>query len=387
MPGNFFRRPPKPTVIGTYGCSVAGSDLANTTIDTTNFTGHSVRFTPPKPCTLTQIRRYTITTLAGGYGGGGRGTSRVDICSDDGTTSHFPNQGASLANYSFVPPADSSDFSLHTLSANVVLNPGTWYHAVTTNTDATPATNWFSTDDLYDYLDNYALAPELDPRLDPLNMRVLAKTGSTWSATVQGRDHFPAIMEFICTDGTSFGTGYMESGSTTNGSNGNGLRTMDGTQAVREIFTVSGADRIVNAFNVRVIRSSGSGDLLCTLTQGGARIWQKSIGAAALPTNGWNTAGDKSINAKWVGLHPCPKTVLRSGTTYEWTFSTTAGSVYWMHPMRDGKAAGYSFLAGSVFDDGRAQYTTDGTTWQNWDTWGTNSTDQDLRTYFQVVKQ
>jgi hypothetical protein len=77
-------------------------------------------------------------------------------------------------------------------------------------------------------------------------------------------------------------------------------------------------------------------------------------------------------------------TTLVSGQTYQLRLTAPGGTVYQAQPVRDGAAAGPGFSPQTVFADGYAQYTTDGASWTNWDTWGTPQTpgDQDLELYF-----
>jgi hypothetical protein len=167
------------------------------------------------------------------------------------------------------------------------------------------------------------------------------------------------------------------------------MRTVDGTQSVRQVFTNSGPDRTADKLWINAIRKGGTAGLTATLTQGSTTIFTVTTAPDSIPLNGKGTSisgdnGSDIINSEWIPF-TIPQIVLRSGQTYNLTLTTSGGSSYRAAVIRDGAAGGYGFATSTVFSDGYAQYNS-GSGWNNWDTWGTPRTpgDEDMEFYFQV---
>ena len=71
---------------------------------------------------------------------------------------------------------------------------------------------------------------------------------------------------------------------------------------------------------------------------------------------------------------------LTNGSSYNIVLTTPGSSTYSIFPIRKGRD--FNFDAATYFSDGRAQYSSDGSTWKDWDAWGSTHTDGDLQFFF-----
>jgi hypothetical protein len=377
------RTPTAAPASGIYGNPISFVGLANTNISPgLSVFAYSNRLRVPRSGNLVAVRKSFV--WGPGYSAGDGGTITYQLQTDNGVaTQHFPT-GQILGQSAPFRPEDTNGFPLVNLLAPVPVSAGQYLHLVLLNSSADPVANYVSPDDVYDGLDETALAPARPPGVDPWDLGVLLNEGS-WSNTVDKRDHYLPIVELVYQDGTSFGMGYMEEGSTAAGGGDAGLRAIDGVNAVREVFTVSGASRTATTLRMRVLRTSGTGGLKATLTSGSQTLFSVTTPAGQIPLGGKNSGQGTATDADWM-VFPIPATALSSGQTYQLTFTTTAGTTYLAQTVRDGAATPQSeFGAGTVFADGYAQYTTGGA-WLNWDTWGWSNVpgDQDLEFLFAV---
>jgi hypothetical protein len=327
---------------------------------------------------------WLVTAL--GYGGGTFGQCKLIVYSDDGSDRHFPSSNV-LGQANPVVPVQGPDRPISFL-APIAVTAGQIIHFVFSNTDATPNTNFYSLDCLYDYLDNVGQPPDRPVAIPLYDLDVIPWTGAAWDAHENGRDHFRAIIDVMMGDGSHFGNGYMESGSTAAGSTNNGFHIVNGANRVRETFTVSGGDKVVDALWVHLFRTGGTAPLTITLAHG--TVIDCSI---AMPASGFAVGGhgitpnDSSQvgNPVWYDV-PIPTLTLADGTAYTLTLTTEAGTTYTIPVSRDGKAATYAYGAQTVFNDGHAQYSINGVDWVNWDTWGVPSVDQDMEFFFRIAE-
>jgi hypothetical protein len=356
--------------------------LANTPISSgENVAAYADRLLVPRAGQIVAVRKPLV--WAPGYGAGDGGLLQYQLQADDGVAGqHFPS-GTVLGQSAPVQPTQlpgaraNDGFSLVAFQAPVAVQAGQYVHLVLLNQAANPAANYVSANDGYDGLPG-SWSPTRPPGRDPADLAVLLNDGQRWSATRDERDHYLAIVELVYADGSSFGMGYLEPGSTAAGSDEAGVHTLDGTGAVREVFTVSGPGRVATGLQLRLYRESGSGDVTVTLSANGQVQAAVPVPAGALRLGGKGTGQGPVTDGEWVTVS-LPPTPLQPGQRYELTLTTAAGSRYQVQAMRDGAATSLGFGPGTVFADGYAQYTTGGA-WTNWDTWGVPQLpgDQDL---------
>jgi hypothetical protein len=181
------------------------------------------------------------------------------------------------------------------------------------------------------------------------------------------------IMQLNYANGVAAGLGYIEVWVRS-------YKSISGSAMARETFTVSGSNRAVNSFSVRLMRISGSSPLTVSLqTSGGTLIDQCTVAASAIAVG---TPGDHggSGHATWETCDFASPQTLVSGQTYNAVLSTAANTVYSIFVIRKGSSWGFSST--TYFGNGRAQYTT-GSSWGPFTQDGGGPLDQaDLQFYF-----
>ena len=150
--------------------------------------------------------------------------------------------------------------------------------------------------------------------------------------------------------------------------------TINGTAKVRERFTVTGGTRTITSVGVRLVRGSGSADLVLTLrNSGGTAIATANIAAGDIevgtPSSG---EGDEAIYAS-----AAMSATLTNGASYYLELSTTAGTVYYAWAIRKGSSYGYD--PATYFNDGYAEKSANGSTWTSL---GRVANQNDLQFYF-----
>jgi Putative Ig domain len=323
----------------------------------------SYRFVSNHTGTLSQIRFYLIVNASkSGYNAGTGGTLLIQLETDDGSTSHNPS---GLVLGSATIPNPSVTFPAVVLSPAPHLTAGNLYHVVFTNIDADPTANYVSVDDLY----MAHPSTPMQPAFPDANWAALIYYNSAWSVY---RYNTP-ILEADFADGASLGCGYMEVWV--------GVpEPASGSAAVREQFTVSGANTAVSSVSIRVARVSGSDPLTVRLEQADGNVVEEgTIPASAVPLS-----SSSSPSYVWATYTFSAMRTLLAGQAYHLVLQAPASSVYQSYPIR--KGTGYQFKPSTFFPDGYAQFTTDGSSWAGWTQWGvSNRTDSDLQFYFTVV--
>ena len=324
--------------LGNMQVGGAASGAANTYV--------SFRFKAAASSTLVSVRWYCIDYTHPGYGAGTGGTLRQTIEADSGGVP----SGTALATKDVVAPVD--DFQLYTFSSPATLTAGSYYHLVFTNIDASPTVNFVSVDCLF----RYTPSSPMQPRFTDYEWAALRKYSSgSWAVETQ----YTPILQIVYGDGTIQGVGYMEA-NVAAGRYG----TITGTNSmVRELITVSGGDRTVSGAAVRLIKASGSTDPLTVRLEnsGGTLIDSFTIPASSISTG---TVGNYGREGVWVSGSFASSRTLTNGSTYRLRLSTGASSTFYMFPMRRGSDYGY-VSPQTYFGDGKAQKTTDGSTWSS----------------------
>jgi hypothetical protein len=347
-----------------YGSKWAADSLANTTIGPNIQGDYRFRATHSGP--LASIHTFFICKIPG-YAAGTLGSYRIDLETDDGTTNHFPS-GTVLATTH--EPTPGNQFVTETFASPATLTSGTLYHLVYTNIDPTPTANYCSLDMLYD---TPPVQVPAQPTVADSDWAHLYNnntvTSPTWIWRHGNSDGaYMPVLELVYGDGFITGNGYMEVWINTS------RKTISGTNEARETFTVSGGNQAASNFSVRLRKDSGTDPLTVTLqTAGGSTLESGTIPAANF----------SSADA-WVTYTFIQTRTLANGSPYTIVLSAPGTSSYSIFPIRKGIT--HNFDAGTFFNDGHAQYSSDGLTWNDWPAeTGSPSTEGDLQFYFTLA--
>ena len=410
------------SIRSVYGNPVAFSSLANTNLTRRHdvqVEAYANRVRVPRDGQIIAIRKPFIWDPPNNYGGGDGGVVRFEVVADDAVEGqHLPSDqklGETLAfrpldDLEYAPTLGKAETTMPSvpLTAPVSVKAGQIVHVVVLNESTDPETDFIALNDVSDYC--AADEPQRSPHLGADDLRVALKVNDApWSDTVSQREYFTASVELLYADGSATGMGYMEAGSqradgkdpcsetvASPGQSSGTARIVSGPAGVREVFTVSGGDRVVDALWVRALRRSGNAPLEATLRQrstcgGAVKLRTLTAGAQQSPIGGRGVCGSWfSNNAEWFQMEIEPPIVLTAGESYDLEFRTDPSTVYRAPVVRDGHAAGWGFHQDTVFSDGHAEYTLDGQTWRVWDTHGlchdgtTTGKDQDLQFFFEV---
>jgi hypothetical protein len=338
-----------------YGSAVNAEELTNQRVDGQKV---SFKFRAKHTGSISSIRIYIMARSFRwpGYGAGNGGTWRVSLRNDDGTSNHWPVQSV-LTSLTRNMIADSGAvFPLLSFNSPVSVTAGTLYHIVFENTDATPAVNFTSVNTLL-MPSGHALTPEQPFAADSDWACLLTVAPYTVWEKWPSTSSVTPIMEYYYTDGYSTGMGYMEVWV-------GDPKTISGSSAVRETFTVTGSNRNVSTVKVWLRRLSGDQPLTLRLEKtDGTLLEQGSILASSIPTTySWITYTFQSTQSLVVGQ------------SYNLTLSAPAGTSYDTYSVWDGSAI---FTSNTRFADGYSQFTT-GSGW-------IGQTNGDLMFYFSLA--
>lgn len=351
---------------GYYGSGIGSDGLANTTVGPSG-NMVSYRFRAKHSGVLSQALIYLISDHPG-YAGGTAGTTLITLTTDDGTAAHNPTSTV-LASYVMsdvlsLPSPARYFYTVH-FASPPTLTAGQLYHMVFKSIDPSPTVNFLSVDDLYEL--NYSTA--VQGSISATDAAVLlSEDGGAWKP----RSGFTPIYQLTFSSGVTEGIGYIE------GWVGAPER-ISGTNAVRETFTVSGAEQQVSSVAIRVARVSGNDSLVVRLENAnGTLIEESTIPATAIPLS---SSGSPSYF--WASLPFSSTYALTPGSTYHLDLEATSTSTYETFPIRKGYY--YGFQATTYFPDGYAEFEQNGS-WTGWTEWGAaDRTDGDLQFYFSVV--
>jgi hypothetical protein len=345
---------PVETVTGLYGPGIGMDSLNNTHVGGPNNLSTSYRFRATTSAKLNSIRVYIIGPTHAGYGAGTGGTWQITVQTDDGTANHAPS-GTVLATTTFGPV---DDFPVISWSSPATLAAGQLYHVVFKNIDPNPTANYASVDGVY-------MAQPTVPRQAAFSDVDWGQPMRSGSGAWSDRPNTVPIMQLNYANGVTDGLGYMEVWVRS-------YKSISGSATVREAFTVSGPNRAVSSFSVRLMRVSGSSPLTVRLeTSAGALIEQGTIAASQIAVG---------THATWeTYTFDTPRTLV-SGQGYNVVLSAPSDTVYAIFVIREGSSWGFSPT--TYFGDGRAQYTT-GSGWGPFTQDGGGALDQgDLQFYF-----
>jgi len=254
----------------------------------------------------------------------------------------------------------ASYFPVTTFATPPTLMKGSLYHIVFDNLSGTPSADFVSLNALLTYN---------SPSPEQPGMADTDWGASIWQGSWARRQGYTPILQLTYAGGPIQGMGYMESwvGSP---------ETISGAASVRESFSVSGGDYTVSSASVRLKRVSGTSALSVRLERSdGTLLVTGSIPAANIAIS--DPAAEPG--SSWVAATLSRPLTLQAGASYNLVLSTAAGTTYSIFAIRKGSS--YGFAPSTYFADGHAQFTA-GSSWTDFEAWGTPSPEGDLQFYF-----
>lgn len=350
------------------GSGLNADALSNTRIGGPYGTTTSFGFRSGHSGLLGSVRLYVIwSTSSSGYNGGTGGSLLVRIQPDDGTDQHRPS-GQTLASTLHTDPMSKGSFPLLVFATPPHLRKGQIYHVVITNPDPDPVANYVSVNSLWM---RRSLTPAQPTIADDDWFQLLGSRTSpgSWQPISTGQpDSFTPILELNFMEGFSEGVGYMEVWV-------ENPKTVSGTRAVRQLFTMVNADQYVARASVRLRRRSGEDSLVAEVrNDSGATVARGALPAAAVGTG-----------HAWVHFE-LGNRLLAAGGKYTLELRCAESSTYDLYPIRKGTAMSVGFKS-ALFVEGYAQFTTGGP-WRGWDQWGQpDRLDGDLQFYLTFTSE
>ena len=270
-------------IVGLYGSCIDMEYLADFQIGPNGWI--DIRFLCDHSGSVNRLS-VQYQNVTAGYMGGNGGTIQWQLCNDDGTSNHYPNQSSVLwTGVDTNPNRDTirgktgkgSMIGTFVLSPTVALTAGTLYHILLINTDPNPKTNYVSCDcEGHPTNSGYPSEPFLS---DNTNLALLWSGPSSWQYPAS--EQAVANLNVVFTDGHVLGTGYSD--------------TCGITGPATEAFTPS-STQIVTALYV-----GGSG-VTFNLAQGGSTIASGSMTTYGYPN--------------WSAYSFASPLTLQSGTAY-----------------------------------------------------------------------
>jgi putative Ig domain-containing protein len=349
-----------------YGSGIGSDGLANTTVGPSG-NMVSYRFRAKHSGAVQEALIYLIPDHPG-YAAGNAGTTLVTLNTDDATPSHNPTSTV-LASYVMTNvlslPSPGRYFYTLKFASPPTLTAGQLYHMVFKNVADSPTVNFLSVDALYQL--NFS-APLQGAISDTDAAVLLSEEGGAWKP----RAGYTPIYQLEFPNGVTEGIGYIEGWVSA-------PRPISGTNAVREVFTVSGSDTNVNSVAIRVARVTGNNPLVIRLENAnGSLIEEGSIPATSIPLSSPTSPSYYWTNYKFSSTY-----TLAPGDTYHLDIQASSTSTYEAFPIRKGLA--YGFQNTTYFPDGHAEFEQNGS-WTGWIQWGVaNRTDGDLQFYFSIA--
>jgi hypothetical protein len=357
-----------------YGPAIRGDALANTPIGKGGIQV-SCRFRADPGGVFQGARPYLIWSFRRmGYHAGTGGILKVELQTDDGTAAHRPSGQVLATHVQRLALVATSDRFYPRLAFDraPALTPGAFYHLVFSNTDPSPESNFVSVNALF----LKSSSPPLQPRLADADWAMLmrSRTSPEWAVrrTAGTREGFTPILEIDYAGGKSQGMGYMEFWM-------GAPKPISGPRQVREVFTVTGAERQAGSVTARVRRLSGTAPLVLRLEQADGKLLAEGKAEGALPAC---TPTASLGGCDWATFTFPETQALVSGRSYHLVLSAPATARYEAFPMRKGTDKGFSDA--TLFPDGHAEYS-DGGAWAGWEQWGKRGlTNADLQFFFRL---
>lgn len=321
------------------------------------------RFRAEQTGNIENLRLYFIAnTHRPGYADGTGGTVRVTVAPDNGSGQPDPSKtfgGTFDVKFNLrdgAPTGDRRTFindvllGKHTFSQPIPVEAGKNYFIIFDNIDADPNANNVSLDLVYDLIpkDERPGQPVPSPaRRTDIGFHQQASGGAWRDADVHRDGHWVTpIFEVTYANGFSQGQGFMQW-------QDEGAFTLAGSSAIRTLITLP-ADRTVSELSARV-KGHASGSVVVELTDGQGTVLRSSTQRA----NGRvNLRG-----AVWVTANVDPIT-LKAGEQYALVIRAANGYSGSVVPLQAGSL--YGFTAPSLFPFGKAQTSSNGSSWNDW---------------------
>lgn len=342
--------------IKLYGCPWAADGLVNIEIGRSASRRVSYRFRAEHSGVAESVRIFLIFRKLGYYKGDG-GQLLAELHEDDGSPAHLPANRPPLTSCLIEDPLAGQRANLRLLRFDRAarLEKSRLYHLVFTNPAPDPLNNFVSVNNLH--LRRHQ--PAMQPAASDLDLAVICKFNDEvpWQP-LYGRT---PIFCLRYADGAAQGQGYFDARSQS------AVCKIAGEHTVREVFTVSGSDRIASAVTVRLRKTGAPGDLRIRL--------EDSIGAPLEEC--LVTAADVSDGlCDWITAPLKTKPILRRGGSYKLVLSAPPGDPYETFAIQSGRPVGFD--TPNLFEDGHFEATGD-------EHWRGRRTDFDLQFYFATV--
>lgn len=344
----------------------------------------SFRFAAQSTGNMVSVRPYiAINKSREGYAAGNGGAMQVQIVPDNGLgepdTSQVLATSTTPAVYGLeegylpgrtVALAREVEFQAMTLDQAVPVVEGDVYHAVFSNVDGDPATNWASVQGSWD---DTSIPAATRPSFQEWG--ILRGTDEGWEDETLNRpfERFPnniqtPIMSVAMEDGSAWGNGYMEVWI-------GQPRIVADTKRVRQTMTPE-RQVVFREIGVDVRRTDGDGSLrLSVETEDGELVTETLVPASNIPTEAQG----------WVSGFLDEAATLNPGETYYLVLSAVDGANLSVYPVRDGVEL-YGMDVGSTFHEGAAQADLGDGSWVGWDgkdeATDLNNDEGDLAFYF-----
>jgi hypothetical protein len=331
-----------PAGYGLYGVPFAADALGNLEIGRVAGRQISYRFRADASGTLTAVRVFFVFG-SGGYMAGNGGRVAVALRNDSRGV-----PGATTLTAATITNPTAEDFRTVAFARPAALRAGTVYHIVLTNPTPDPVHNYVSIDDLYD--ETPAPTAPIVPRAD---LALVWKYGWGYPWAINNR-HTP-IFTLIYADAGRHGPGvpYVNARSET------WRRPIGGGPRVAQQITPSSRIRVDGAA-MRLRHTGGAEPVILRLQTSGGTILASCTDA--LLGTGWARCS-------------FPAVTLSAGASYRLVAATPTGSSYAAWPLTQGSG----FTSPWSFDDGHAEYSSDGgATW-------TSSTGDDFQFYLSIT--
>jgi hypothetical protein len=313
---------------------------------------------------LASVTVYVVDESNEGYGAGTGGTLRVTIRPDDG--SGHPSEGVLAELITDPGGGPAVEFRFPSPPA---LERGRVYHAVFENVDPAATDNYVSLNGLFVAAEERRWQPAFR-NIDWAH--VVRTLDSTWSDDPPGNGRITPIMALRYASGHRAGLGYMEVWVS------DAMR-IGGKRRVREVFTVSGPSRTVDAVAVRLKRLRGEDPLEVRLWRG-KRSREGLVFRGAIPASTIPIAPREAIHgATWAELRLDEAVSLDAGGRFRLVFSSAGRTEYSIVGIREGSEYGYP--PETYFADGTAQQSTR-RGWGPIEGFGTPNEQGDLQFYF-----
>jgi hypothetical protein len=336
--------PPPPPPSAVYATAAAQSK-GNIQIGGTDHQSVACLFVAARTGTIVAVRG-ALRGGTGGYSNGSGGTVRRSIQPEGG--------GAILGAPGSITPGNPGTWATYPellLSADVVA--GQRYYVVDDNTDADPATNFVSSNHLFQW---QAPSPH-QPRYADTDYAIYVRSGG--GAWVVDWTH-SSVMDIRYADGFHQGLGYVGMIGGITGLPGAKVSyaPISGIQKARQTFSVAAPQPFSHVAVGGIRLDHGSDPLFLTLRAGASQLGEVQVAPIPVDTQ----SGLDKGGSVWVGGTLAVPAVL-SGTC-ELRLSSAASSLWTVAPIRDGTDVGFD--PSICFPGGRFEVSSDNaTTWKD----------------------